>query len=295
VECATSEEERGEMKSVLITGGAGYFGRQFTRRLLRDNLSERIVIYSRGEARQAEMRRHLEDDPRLRWIIGDVRDEARLRRAMYGVEIVLHAAALKRTDVCAYNVLECIETNVVGTANVVKASIDSGAKIAVLLNSDKSVRPSTNYGLSKALAGRIFQDGNNYSGESGTRFCSCLYGNISGSTGSVIPTWREILKVSDTVPVSHPDCTRFFMLASEAVDLVLFAIKTNEAGRVFIPQLPAYRVGDLAEAMGAKMRVVGLAADEKMHEEMRSGETSDKARRMTVEELRKETAYVYPS
>lgn len=270
---------------ILITGGSGYFGRGFAKTVLDSGLASKVCIYSRGEFAQASMRAEFNDDQRLRWFIGDVRDQDRLRRAMSGIDVVVHGAALKRTEVCAYNVMECVATNVVGTQNVVKACIDAGVKKAVLLNSDKSVLGTTTYGLSKALAERIFLNANAYAGESGTLFASCVYGNISGSTGSVIPLWRKQLETSDTVTVTHPDATRFWMYRHEAADLVLRAIDQMKGGDVFIPTLPAYRVGDLAEAMGAKMRIIGMAENEKMHEEMRPGETSEKARRMTMKDL----------
>jgi UDP-N-acetylglucosamine 4,6-dehydratase len=198
---------------------------------------------------------------------------------------VVHGAALKRTEVCAYNVMECVATNIIGTQNVARACIDAGVGKAVLLNSDKAVLGTTTYGLSKAMAERIFLNANAYSGERGTKFASCLYGNISGSTGSVIPIWRKQLETSDTVTVTDPEATRFWMYRHEASELVLKAINEMRGGDVFIPTLPAYRVGDLADAMGAKMNIIGMAENEKMHEEMRPGETSELARRMTIKEL----------
>ena len=249
-------------------------------------MSDRVAIYSRDEAKHAAMRLEFNGDPRIRFLVGDVRDVARLTLAMSGISVVIHASAMKRIEACAFNPLECVETNVNGTANVVRACLAAGVRKAVLLNSDKSVRASTTYGLSKAMAERLFIDGNNYSGRNGTRFASCLYGNIAGSTWSVIPTWRKILQESDTVPVSDPSCTRFWMYSDEACDLIFRAINEMRGGEVFIPELPAYRLGDLAEAMGAKMRVIGMAENEKLDEEMRPGESSAMARRMSVLELR---------
>lgn len=271
---------------VLITGGTGFFGRGFVRKLIDEGLADRICVYSRDEYKQATMRQQFNNDPRLRFFIGDVRDQYRLEHAMHGVDTVVHAAALKRIEVCAYNVLECVATNVVGTENVVKASIRAGVKKAVMLNTDKATAPTTTYGFSKALAERIFLDANHYRPLDGCKFASCLYGNIAGSTGSVIPTWREILRTCNVVPVTDPDATRFWMYAHEAADLVLYAIDKMQGGEVFTPDLPAYRVGDLATAMSAQMRIIGLAENEKLHEEMRPGETSDKAKRMSVNELK---------
>jgi UDP-N-acetylglucosamine 4,6-dehydratase/5-epimerase len=280
------------VKSILVTGGSGTFGREFTRRLL-DTDIERICIYSRGEYAQYLMRKEFNDDSRLRYFIGDVRDQSRLRRAMEGVDYVVSAAALKRIETCEYNVIECVETNIRGTENVVNAAIDAGVKKAVLLNTDKSVNPTTTYGISKAIAERIFLGANHYAGPSRTKFSSCLYGNIAGSRGSVIPIFRKLIEDGqDTMPVTNPDATRFWMYAHEACDLVLKSFKEMTGGEVFIPELPAYRLGDLVEAMGVKMKIIGMAEHEKIHEEMRPGETSEKARRMTVNEIREALKWV---
>lgn len=276
---------------VLITGGSGYFGRSFAKRLLDDG-ADRVVIYSRGEYAQALMKQQLDDD-RMRYFIGDVRDLERLKVAMAGCDVVIHAAALKRIEVCAANVHECIATNVTGTENVAKACIAAGVKKAVLLNTDKSVNPTTTYGFSKAMAERVFLGANAYAGAKGTKFASCLYGNIAGSTGSVIPTWRRILETQSYVPVTDPNATRFWMYAHEAHDLVIDSIERMKGGEVFTPDLPAYRVADLAEAMNAVgFEVTGLAPNEKLHEEMRIGETSDKARRMSIAELQEALSHV---
>jgi UDP-N-acetylglucosamine 4,6-dehydratase len=271
------------MKSILITGGTGSFGQAFTRRLLQDSLVERIAILSRGEHAQAEMREALNDD-RVRFFIGDVRDRVRLRRAFDGVHGVVHAAALKRIEVGHYCPSEMVQTNILGAMNVIEAAMDAGVKKVVALSSDKAWQPISPYGQSKALAESLFR--NAYRSEGGPIFAVTRYGNVWGSRGSVVPRWREILKTSDTVPVTDPDATRFFMRMSEAVDLVLDTIETMQGGELNIPTLPAYRLGDLAEAMGAKMNIIGLPEYEKRHESMSEGNSSDKARRMTVVELR---------
>ncbi len=276
------------MKSVLVTGGSGAFGTAFARRLLADPSVERIAIYSRGEYRQAMMAREMaEDDPssKLRFMIGDVRDKDRLRRAMRGVDTVVHAAALKRIETANYNPDELVRTNVVGTQNVIDAAMDAGVSTAVFLSTDKAYQPISPYGHSKALAECMFLAANNMRGNQGPRFVSTRYGNVWRSTGSVVPMWESILIGDDTVPVTDPECTRFFMTMDEAVALVLKAIAELPSD-VLIPTLPAYRLGDLAEAMGAKMDVRGLPSWEKRHESMGPGNSSDKARRMTVAELR---------
>lgn len=268
--------------SILITGGTGSFGRAFTKALL-DGGHERICIYSRGEHAQADMRASFGDHESLRWFIGDVRDRDRLRRAMEGVQVVIHAAALKRIEVGHYNPVEMVKTNVLGAVNVIEAAQDAGVLKVVGLSSDKAYQPVSPYGCSKALAESLFLEANN---TGRTLFSVTRYGNVAGSAGSVIPKWREILKSDDTVPVTDPDCTRFWMRMEEAIDLVMDTADLEKGGELAIPELPAYRLGDLAEAMGAKMDILGLNGFEKKHEGMKDGLTSDIVRRMTVDELR---------
>ena len=270
------------MKSVLITGGSGSFGRAFAKRLLDDGV-DRICIYSRGEHAQAEMAASFGSD-RLRFFIGDVRDCARLRRAMDGCDTVVHAAALKRIEVGNYCPEEMVKTNILRTMNVIETAQETRVRKVVALSTDKAYQPISPYGQSKALAETLVR--NSRVGKGGPIFAVTRYGNVWGSQGSVVPKWREILKESDTVPVSDPDCTRFYMTMDEAVDLVLGTIRAMKGGELNIPTLPAYRIGDLAEAMGAKMRITGLPSWEKKHEGMCDGNTSDQARRMSVDELK---------
>jgi UDP-N-acetylglucosamine 4,6-dehydratase len=230
---------------------------------------------------------HLDPSGTLRMFIGDVRDRDRLRRAMDGVEYVVHAAALKRIETAQYNPLEVKKTNIDGAANVIEAAQDAGVRKVVGLSSDKAFEPVSPYGTSKAFAESLFLTANNTRGWKGPTFAVCRYGNVWLSTGSVVPTWREILARGEiSVPVTDPECTRFFMTMDQAVDLVLNTIETMEGGEVVIPILPAYRLGDLASAMGAAMSVRGLPSFEKLHESMAAGNSSDRARRMTVAELR---------
>ena len=276
--------------SVLITGGSGFFGNHFIRRLLSwEKPPRRIVVFSRGEYRQFLMSKELWELDKcgsLRFLIGDVRDRERLRRAMEDVEVVIHAAALKRIEVGHYNPTELIKTNVDGTVNVVEAAKDAGIKKVVYLSSDKAFQPVSPYGLSKAMGEHIVLTANNTRGARGPRYSCCRYGNVAGSTGSVIPVWRDVLTVTDTVRVTDPEVTRFWMWADEAVDLVLDTLETMPQSKPAIPTLPAYRLGDLAEAMNAKMEIVGLPEYEKLHEGMDHNNTSDVARRLSVEELR---------
>lgn len=275
------------MRSLLLTGATGSFGKAFTRRLLQDNRCERICLYSRGEHAQAQMREECKDDPRLRWFIGDIRDRDRLKRSMQGVDVVIHAAALKRIEVGAYNPIEMTRTNVDGAINVVEAAQDAGVKKVVGLSTDKACEPISPYGASKALAEAIFLAANNTVTAEGPRFSICRYGNIWNSNGSVVPTWRRMIeRGAAAVPLTSPDCTRFYMTIEESVDLVLHTIETMRGGELVVPDLPAYRLGDLAEAMGAKVIVKGLPRWEKRDECMLPGEPSDRARRMSVAELR---------
>lgn len=289
------------MKSVLITGGSGAFGTAFCKFLLgaSDVIPQRIVVYSRSEHRQAEMRRELEAiyptaGERMRFFIGDVRDKERLRRAMQSIETVIHAAALKRIEVGAYNPLEVKKTNIDGAANVIEAATDARITRVVALSTDKAFEPISPYGTSKAFAESLFLAANNTRGNWGPIFAVVRYGNVWNSTGSVVPTWRKIiheqldadLLTAPSVPVTDPDCTRFFMTMDQAVELVFWTAMHMVGGELEIPSLPAYRLGDLAEAMGASMKITGLPAYEKLHESMGPGNSSNSTRRMSVAELR---------
>lgn len=285
------------MRSVLITGGTGSFGQAFVGRLLRDELAQRICVFSRGEHRQAQMRERFQHDDRLRWFIGDVRDRERLRRALDGIDLVVHAAALKRIEVGHYNPIEMVKTNVIGAINVIEASMDAGVSRVVALSTDKAYAPVSAYGQSKALAESIFLSANHTSGAQGPVFAVTRYGNVSGSEGSIIPKWRALIESgAKTVPVTDPDCTRFWMTMEQAVELVWHAANLApeyiSKTKPIVPVLPAYRVGDLAEAMGVAMDVSGLPEWEKKHESMCDAQSSDQALRMSVDEIREALAYV---
>lgn len=269
------------MHSVLITGGTGSFGKAFTKHLIACNIP-RICILSRDEHKQAVMRQELGDHPALRFFIGDVRDYDRLRRAMLDVDVVVHAAALKRIEVGYYDPDEMIKTNVLGTMNVVRAAEDAGVRRMVYLSTDKAFQPISAYGQSKALAESLVLAANNTTGKRGTRYAVTRYGNVAGSAGSVIPKWRA----PGPHTMTDPDCTRFWMTMAEAVDLVQTTIDTMQGGELNIPTLPAYRLQDLAYVMGVNPAITGLPSYEKKHESMREGESSEHARRMTFNELR---------
>ena len=274
---------------MLITGGTGSFGQAFTRRMLDEGV-KRICIYSRDEYKQAVMREKFNDD-RLRFFIGDVRDVTRLRRAMEGVSVVVHAAALKRIETGFYNPDEMVKTNVLGAMNVIEACRDAKVRICVALSSDKAYQPISAYGQSKALAESLFLAAESQDRGRTTRFAVTRYGNVAGSKGSVIPKWRELIRWQKVITLTDPECTRFWMTMGEAVDLVCDAISGDK--NLYIPTLPAYKLHDLAVAMGAARQgswktynESGLPAHEKLHESMCLGNNSDTARRMTVDELR---------
>lgn len=276
-------------EGVLITGGSGFLGHALVERLLADGCP-RICIYSRGEFRQFLMRQEFKGEDRLRWFIGDVRDRDRLERAMQGVDSVIHAAALKRIEVGAENPDEMKKTNIDGSLNVVEAARRSGVGKALLVSSDKAFEPVSPYGQSKAMAESLFLQGNVPGRE--PRFAVVRYGNVAGSTGSVIPTWRSAK--DGKVTLTDPDVTRFWMAREEAAKLVIDTLASMQGGEVAIPDLPAFRLGDLALAMGVSATVTSLSSFERRHESMSATQCSATARRMSVEELCERLAEVMP-
>ena len=272
--------------NLLITGGSGYLGHGIVGQLLGTDANHRICVYSRDEAKHAAMRAKFNDDQRLRFFIGDVRDVDRLAVAMRGVEYVIHAAALKRIETLEYNVIEGVATNIMGSQHVVTAAIASGVRRAVLVSTDKACEPTTVYGRTKAIAEDIFRTAHAYAGNTGTTFRAVRYGNVAGSTGSVIPIWRTAMAEGKPCELRDPEATRFWMTRTEAVEFVLRALHRVEE-TVLVPILPAYRLGDLAAAMGVHyVRITQLAEGEKQHESMLPRQSSDQARRMKVKELR---------
>ncbi len=271
------------MKSILITGGSGSFGTAFTRRLIEGNLAERICIFSRGEHRQAEMAKEMNNDDRLRFFIGDVRDYDRLCGAMDGCEVVIHAAALKRIENGFHHREEVRKTNIQGTKNVIEAARDVGVEKVVGLSTDKAFEPVSPYGKSKRRLEELFAEANG----GFTKFAIIRYGNVWKAGGSVVPKWQsDIARGAESVLVTDLACTRFYMLMREAVEVVLRTINIMKGGDLVIPVLPAYQIGDLVEAMGIRADICGLPKWEKLHESMDEHHSSDNARRMTVEELR---------
>ncbi len=281
--------------SVLITGGTGFFGRGFARRLL-DAGVPRVCIFSRDEFKQHQMRQEFAGEDRIRFFIGDVRDVERLRRAMDGCDVVVHAAALKRVEVGEYDPGEMVKTNVDGARNVIEAAFDCRVEKVVALSTDKAFEPVNAYGASKLLAEKLFLGANNARGAHGPRFAVTRYGNVAGSTGSVIPVWRSLMATGQVVRIRDSRATRFWMTLDQACQLVADTIQTMQGGELRVPDLPAYELRSLAEAMdvyrNAWIAGDGLGPGEKLHEGMAPGKTSDKARRMSVDELREALDHV---
>jgi UDP-N-acetylglucosamine 4,6-dehydratase len=256
-------------KSLLITGGTGSLGRKLTRWLLDNTNLDRIIVYSRDELKQYEMRLAFEDDSRLRFFIGDVRDMERLKRAFSGVEYVIHAAAMKQVPAAEYNPFECIKTNVLGAQNVISAAIDAGVKRVVALSTDKACNPINLYGATKLCSDKLFVAGNAYSGGQKTRFSVVRYGNVSGSRGSVVPFFKN-LPVDRTIPITDPRMTRFWITLDQAVEFVIDSLTMMKGGELYVPKIPSMRITDLAEALcpGRPTEVVGIRPGEKLHEAM---------------------------
>ncbi len=253
-------------KVVLVTGGTGSFGQKFTEILLKEHKPRAIRIYSRGELKQVEMKRKFNDE-RLRFLIGDVRNLRRLRRAMDDTDIVVHAAALKHVPVCEYNPIEAVETNITGAENVVNAALDSEVEKVIAVSTDKAVHPVNLYGATKLMAEKLFVQGNAYSGKKKTRFACVRYGNVLGSSGSVIPLFLK-QQESGEVTITDERMTRFWITLEQGVKLVINSIKIMEGGEIFIPKIPSMKITDLADAIapGAKRKVIGIRPGEKLHE-----------------------------
>jgi UDP-N-acetylglucosamine 4,6-dehydratase (inverting) len=268
--------------SILVTGGTGSFGKAFITELLANHDPKRVVIFSRDELKQYEARQMFDNDPRLRWFIGDIRDEHRLRRAMHGVDYVVHAAALKQVDTAEYNPWEFVKTNVVGSQNVIEACIDTGVKKVVALSTDKASSPINLYGATKLTADKLFITGNHYAAAYPTRFCVVRYGNVMGSRGSVIPFFRRLAEAGESLPITDLRMTRFFITLPQAVTFVTDSFEMMQGGELYVPRIPSMKITDLAQAVapGAAMHEIGLRPGEKLHEEMISAEEGRRALRI---------------
>lgn len=262
--------------SILITGGTGSLGKSLVRHLLDNTMARRIAIFSRDELKQHELRNHFKGDPRLRWFIGDVRDLERLRRAMHDVDFVIHAAALKQVDTGEYNPIEFIKTNVLGSQNVIDASIDSGVKRVIALSTDKASSPINLYGATKLTADKLFVAANNYSYKYGTTFSVVRYGNVMGSRGSVIPFFKELASQGKPLPITDLRMTRFWISIDDAVKFVIQSLEMMSGGELYVPKIPSMKIVDLAKAVSPNSDLIeiGMRPGEKLHEEMISADDS---------------------
>jgi UDP-N-acetylglucosamine 4,6-dehydratase len=268
-------------KVVLITGGTGSFGRRMVQTLLEQYDPRKVIILSRDELKQYEMKNELEERfdksqfSKLRFFLGDVRDRERLVMAFRGVDIVIHAAALKQVPAAEYNPSECIATNINGAENVVAAAFATHVKQVVALSTDKACSPINLYGATKLASDKIFVAANNMSGDIGTRFCVVRYGNVVGSRGSVVPFFKRLLEKGATeLPITDPRMTRFWISLDQGVAFVLSCMELTQGGEIFVPKIPATLVTDLATAMSpkAKQTVIGIRPGEKLHEMMISAD-----------------------
>ncbi len=259
--------------TVLITGGTGSFGNTFVPMTLDKYNPKKIIIYSRDEMKQWEMAKKFEGDSRVRFFIGDVRDKARLYRALDGVDYVVHAAATKIVPTAEYNPFECVKTNINGAMNLIDACIDKGVKGVVALSTDKASSPVNLYGATKLVSDKLFVAGNSYSGSHVTRFSVVRYGNVMGSRGSVIPFFMSI-KDKGVLPITDERMTRFMISLEDGVELVWHAFRDMEGGEIYVKKIPSMKVIDLARVVApeAEQEIIGIRPGEKLHEEMISAE-----------------------
>jgi len=255
--------------TILVTGGTGSFGNTFVPMTLEKYNPKKIIIFSRDEMKQWEMAKKFQDDERVRFFIGDVRDRDRLYRALDGVDYVVHAAATKIVPTAEYNPFECVKTNIIGAMNVIDACIDKGIKRVVALSTDKASSPINLYGATKLASDKLFVAGNSYSGGHGTRFAVVRYGNVMGSRGSVIPFFMSI-KGKGVLPITDPRMTRFMITLEQGVDLVWHAFDDMEGGEVYVKKIPSMKVTELASAISpeSEQEIVGIRPGEKLHEQM---------------------------
>jgi UDP-N-acetylglucosamine 4,6-dehydratase len=271
--------------SVLITGGTGSLGKMLIKHLMGKTKVRRIAIYSRDELKQHNLRNEIGEDDRLRWFIGDIRDLDRLKRALHGVDFVIHTAALKQVDTGEYNPMEFIKTNVLGSQNVIEASIQAGVKKVVALSTDKASSPINLYGATKLTADKLFTAANNYSIAYGTAFSVVRYGNVMGSRGSVIPYFQDLAKSGKPLPLTDVRMTRFWISLEQAVKFVMDSFEAMTGGELYVPRIPSMKLIDLARAIApeGKIEEIGMRPGEKLHEEMIS---IDDSRRTVLLESR---------
>ncbi|KAF0819045.1 UDP-N-acetylglucosamine 4,6-dehydratase (inverting) [Bacillus sp. ZZV12-4809] len=256
-------------KTILITGGTGSFGKRFIKKALEHDV-KKVIVFSRDELKQYEMAQEF-TDPRIRFFIGDVRDKDRLYRAFDGVDIVIHAAALKHVGACEYNPFEAIKTNIHGAQNIVEAAIDRGVKKVIALSTDKAASPVNLYGATKLASDKLFVAANSYAGDKDTRFSVVRYGNVVGSRGSVVPFFKKLKAQGEIeLPITDERMTRFWITLDQGVQFVIDNLQRMKGGEIFIPKIPSMKVVDLAEAIApeCEIKIVGIRPGEKLHEAM---------------------------
>jgi UDP-N-acetylglucosamine 4,6-dehydratase len=254
-------------KTILITGGTGSFGSAFLEHLLAAHEPEAVRVFSRDELKQSELQRRFADDDRVRFLIGDVRDLPRLMRATRGVDVVVHAAALKQVPACEYNPFEAVQTNVLGAENVVTAAIENEVPLTMALSTDKAVNPVNLYGATKLCAEKLITQGNAYAADSVARFANVRYGNVVGSRGSIIPLFKA-QAATGVLTITDERMTRFWITLEQAVQFVIDCLARMHGGETFVPKIPSMRVTDIAEALapGAEHQIIGIRPGEKLHE-----------------------------
>jgi len=270
-------------KAILVTGGTGSFGQEFTAIALKKYNPSRIRIFSRDELKQYQMRQRFKNDPRLTFLIGDIRDQSRISRAMDGIDIVIHAAALKQVPSCEYNPFEAVQTNIIGAENVINAAIDHNVEKVMAIGTDKAVNPINLYGATKMCMEKIFVAANSYVGAKRQTKMSCVrYGNVVGSRGSVIPLFQK-QKSSGTLTITDKRMTRFWITLGHGVEFVIKCVDLMHGGEVFVPKIPSMKVTDLAEtiAPGCKLQEIGIRPGEKVHEVLLTEEESRHAKEFT--------------
>ena len=254
-------------KTILLTGGTGSFGQEFVQAALKEHDPKAIRIFSRGELLQQQMSQKFDGDPRLRFFIGDVRDRNRVYRAMNGVDIVVHAAALKQVPTCEYNPIEAVRTNIDGAVNIIDAAIDNGVEKAIAISTDKAVSPVNLYGGTKLVAEKLVIQSNNYAAGTSTRYSCVRYGNVVGSRGSVVPLFLK-QRANGKITITDERMTRFWLSLEQGVHFVISCIEQMEGGEVFVPKIPSTKVIDLAHAIApeAEIEIIGIRPGEKLHE-----------------------------